>query len=91
MRRELGFCIGVGKRGNKRGNFEVMKMDVRNGLWVPTLDPSCGLAIVGGCANIMNRHVVCQDQAGEMKKLIEMALCRKRYYNHNHLALVKDI
>ena len=51
------------------------------------MDPEPGLAVVGGSTDIVNWDVVGGDEAGELEKLVEMALCREWHHHHHHLVL----
>ena len=73
--RKLGLCHGVGRRRGNRGNVKVMKMEVGEFQWIPTVDAGLGLAVVDSGANIVNGDVASGDEAGEVEKLVEMALC----------------
>lgn len=81
----------VGGRGNKRRNIEVVNLNVVNGVWVPTLGTNYDLAIVGLRTYKMDGYVVCQDEAREVEKLVEVPLCRERHHNHLHLGWMEHV
>ncbi|OMP03887.1 hypothetical protein COLO4_10133 [Corchorus olitorius] len=74
MGRELDLGVGVRRRVNKRRDLEVVEMEIGSGHRVPTLDSCNCLAVVGGCANIMNRDAIGEDDSREVKQLVQMAL-----------------
>jgi len=71
----------------KRGDLNIMEMDTRCGVWIPTVHALLGLTIVGGGTDIVDRDVIGYDEPGELEELVEMALCWKGHHDHNNLCL----
>lgn len=81
---EFGLGIGVGWRGEKGRNIEVVNVNVGKGVWIPTLSSNHGLAVVCGRADEVERDVVIEDEAREVEELVQVALCRERDHHHHH-------
>lgn len=87
MRRELDFGIWIGRRATKRRDLNIMEMDIRGGVRIPTVHALLGLTIVGGGADIADRDVIGEDEPGKLEELVEMALCWKGHHDYNNLCL----
>ncbi|KAL8133410.1 hypothetical protein AgCh_008757 [Apium graveolens] len=67
--------FGVRRWRVERLYWELMDVNVFEGMEFPALVAAFGLADVSGGANVMNGYVVRGNEAGEMQELAEMPLC----------------
>lgn len=79
---ELGVGVGIGWWGSEYKIWQFVELDEI--VWIPSVETEAGLAAVGGGAKEVDGNVVGGEEAGEVEKLVEMALCDEGHHNHHH-------
>lgn len=80
---------GVWRRGSEGRCWEFVEVDVVVG--GETIVAGSGLAEVGGAANEVDGNVVGRYDAGEVEKLVEMAVCHERHNHRHHTGSIMDV
>lgn len=77
-------CKWIWGWGGLVGEREVVEADVGDGERVPAVDAELGLVVVGGGSHEMHRQAAGRYLAGEVEKLIEVALGWKGDHHHHN-------
>lgn len=85
LRGEFLGLIGIRWWVVERSWWEFLEMDVSYCGRVPAVDPELGLADVGGGADVVDGDAGGGYEAGEVEKLVEVALRRQRHHHHRDL------